>query len=408
MMSAEQPFLSSLIARLDEPSLHLAAFGVAYSIALIFEAPVIMLLSAVTALVRDRKTYQQTFRFTLFLVLLVTFFLLFTTMPPMFSFLSRKVLHLPQKIIHLTHLCLIYLIPWPAAIGFRRFYQGILIVQHKTKLVALGTITRLSVMSIVAYTLFIFHYPGAATGAIALSAGVSIECVTTWLMAKKTSKHLQSIPQSSSRSSFTLAFLVRFYLPLAITSFLSLGVHPIATFFISKSQNALESLAVLPVINALVFIFRSLGLSFQEVAITFLDNQNHSRKQITRFAWLIGVSVFLGMSLLALTPLNKFWYLHVSGLHPDLAKFAFIPTMILILLPSLTVLLSFQRAVLVKNRATHSITTASFIEIVLIVLSIAVLTGPYSWVGVTAAALSFVLGRLGANYYLWPRVKKFL
>ena len=50
MMSVEGPFLAAVIARLDEPTFNLAAYGVAFAFALIVEAPIIMILSAATAL----------------------------------------------------------------------------------------------------------------------------------------------------------------------------------------------------------------------------------------------------------------------------------------------------------------------------------------------------------------------
>ena len=46
MMSVEGPFLAAVIARLGEPKFNLAAFGVAFSIALVVEAPIIAILSA--------------------------------------------------------------------------------------------------------------------------------------------------------------------------------------------------------------------------------------------------------------------------------------------------------------------------------------------------------------------------
>jgi hypothetical protein len=310
--------------------------------------------------------------------------------------------------LDLTHKCLILLIPWPAAIGFRRFFQGVLIVNHQTKHVAIGTISRLATMSLVSVTMFLARAPGALTGAAALSAGVCVECAITWLMAREASLKLRSREPEHPHKSLSLPSIAKFYYPLALTSFLSLGVHPIATFFISKSPNALESLAVLPVINALVFIFRSLGLSYQEAAITTLTDQKQSSRLVIRFAWILGLSVLTGMALISLTPLNRIWFVQISGLAPTLAEFAVKPAMILVLLPSLTVLLSFQRAVLVKRRMTHIITVASLIEIVLIVLVIAFLTGSLSWIGVTAAATAFLIGRLGANLYLWPHIRRLL
>ncbi len=52
MMSFEGPFLTAIIARMADPKFNLAAYGIAFSFALIIEAPVIMMMSAATALVR--------------------------------------------------------------------------------------------------------------------------------------------------------------------------------------------------------------------------------------------------------------------------------------------------------------------------------------------------------------------
>jgi len=49
MMSIEGPFIAAIIARLADPKFNLAAYGVAFSFALIIEAPVIMMMTASTS-----------------------------------------------------------------------------------------------------------------------------------------------------------------------------------------------------------------------------------------------------------------------------------------------------------------------------------------------------------------------
>lgn len=406
MMAVEQPLIASLIARLEAPAVHLAAFGVAFAVALIFEAPIIMLLSAATALIRDQHSYRKLFLFTLILNAFITLAISFACIPSIFNWLSDDVLKLPPTIRSFTHISLIILIPWPAAIGFRRFFQGVLIVSNRTNQVALGTVSRITFMGTTAIVLYLFGTPGAITGASALAVGVTVECIATWWMAKESAAQFKKIPPDPGSALLSLSSISRFYYPLALTSFLSLGVQPITTFFIGKGRYPLESLAVLPVINALVFLFRSLGLSFQEVAITYVRRTQEITRKIMHFAWFLGLFVFIGMAVLALTPISQLWFVNVSGLDPELAAFALDPTRILILLPSLTVLISFQRAVLVKAKATGAITVSSVIELSLIVLSIWVLIVKLNWIGATAAASAFMLGRLGANMYLWPQVKK--
>jgi len=59
MMAVEGPFLAAVIARLADAKFNLAAYGVAYSFALLVEAPVIMLMSASTALVEDTVSFRR-------------------------------------------------------------------------------------------------------------------------------------------------------------------------------------------------------------------------------------------------------------------------------------------------------------------------------------------------------------
>ena len=59
MMSIEGPFVAAIIARLDDPKYNLAAFGVAFAVAILVESPVIMILSASTALVAGPLSYRR-------------------------------------------------------------------------------------------------------------------------------------------------------------------------------------------------------------------------------------------------------------------------------------------------------------------------------------------------------------
>ena len=64
MMAFEGPFLAALIARLADPLYNLAAYGVAFAVAVLVEAPVIMMLGASTALVDGRVSFRRLRRFT--------------------------------------------------------------------------------------------------------------------------------------------------------------------------------------------------------------------------------------------------------------------------------------------------------------------------------------------------------
>ncbi|MCF8243096.1 MAG: hypothetical protein K9J16_17095 [Melioribacteraceae bacterium] len=400
MMSVEGPFLAAVIARMAEPKFNLAAYGVAFSFALIVEAPIIMIMSATTALVKEYYSFCRLRKFTFTLNAIITGFMLIILIPPVFDIIAIDLINLPSNIARLTYKATFILLPWPGAIGFRRFYQGVLIRHNLTRRVAYGTIIRLVFMSITAMLFyFFFEFEGVVVGAAALSAGVVSEAIASGLMTRKTIQKMRS-EDKPAKSELSYPEIFKFYYPLALTSMIGLGVHPMITFFMGQSRMAIESLAVLPVINSLVFIFRSVGLSYQEVGIALLDDKKKNYPHLRNFAIVLGISTVFLLSLIAFTPLSQIWFEDVSGLTAELSTFAHLPLMILTIIPGLTVLINFQRAMLVTAKNTKPITFATAAEVSGIILVLLILINGFNYIGAVAAATAFVLGRLSANVYL--------
>lgn len=399
MISVEGPLLAALIARLANPTLNLAAYGVAFSFALIIEAPILMVMSASTALSKDSDSFRKMRNFTYLLNGLITGLMLAALSPPLFRFLTRSMIGLPEEVADLTHTALLLLLPWPGVIGYRRLHQGLLIRNGRTRLVAYGTVVRLTTMGATAFGLYFFSgAPGAYLGAAALSAGVTAEAVASRVMAGPTLARLNRM--TGSPPPLEYGYIVRFYIPLALTSMLSLAVHPMITFFVGWSRQAIESLAVIPVVTSLVFIFRSPGLAFQEVAIALMGEEFEGYTRLRNFSFLLMGVVTGGLSLIALTPLQGVWFHGVSGLPAHLASLAGWATRILAPMPALAVLLCFQRAMLVNLRITRFITWSTAIEIGGIAATLVCGIRYAEWPGAVAAALALLVGRLGANLYL--------
>ncbi|MEN8153631.1 MAG: hypothetical protein ABFR75_06375 [Acidobacteriota bacterium] len=403
MMSLEGPYLAAIIARTALPKFNLAAFGVAFSFALIVEAPIIMIMSASTALVNNRHDYFTLRNYTFLLNLVITVFMLVGLIPGVFYFIAEGMIGLPHNVAKLTHIASVIFLPWPAAIGFRRFYQGLLIKNGLTKLVAYGTIIRLIFMSITALILFRMKVSGAYIGAAALSTGVLAEAAFSRITVIGTIKKiLGKTEKKGEKKVLTFKNINKFYFPLALTTILALGVHPMVTFFMGKSRFPIESLAVLPVVNSLIFVFRSLGLSYQEVMIALLGMNRKNYEGIRKFAIYLGIFIIATLSLILFTPLLHIWFEKVSGLSFELVKFSILPARILVILPLLTLLISFQRALLVHTTETGPIKGASLIEIIMILFTLYLTVFQFGLPGAVAAALSYTIGRLFANSYLLP------
>ena len=400
MMSVEGPYLAALIARSPEPKFNLAAYGVAYSLALIIEAPIIMIMSASVALVRDESSFKKLRNYTYSANVLLTFLMIILVIPNIFYFITENLIGLPAEVSRLTHIATIILIPWPGAIGYRRFYQGLLINNNLTRWVAYGTITRLSAMSLSALGLYIWgSFDGVIIGAVSLTIGVTMEAAASRLMVNQVIKKIK-LTETPAKDSLTYKEISKFYYPLALTSLIGLGVQPLVTFFVGQSKMALESLAVLPVVTSFVFIFRALGLSYQEVIIALIGEKKEGFNLLLKFALILSGILVLLLGLFAFTPLADFWFKTVSGLSISLTDFARAPLMIMFFFPALTVLISIQRGVLVSAKNTKPITIATATEFLAIVISLFIFVYYMNLVGAVAATIAFVAGRLASNFYL--------
>jgi hypothetical protein len=188
-----------------------------------------------------------------------------------------------------------------------------------------------------------------------------------------------------------------------LTSLIGLSVHPLLTFFMGRAPSPVQSLAIFPVVHALYFLFSALGLSFQEAAIALLGRRCEHAAPLARFGGGLALAASGGLAVVAFTPLAGVWFQTVSGLPEELALLARVPTQVLVLVPALSVILAFERAILVQQRVTHPITVATAIE----VAAIAALFPLFGWglglTGVTAAMAAFLGGRLASTLFLMPR-----
>ncbi|MEE2963794.1 MAG: hypothetical protein VX427_06540 [Acidobacteriota bacterium] len=403
MMAVEGPYLAAIIARLPSPTENLAAFGVAFSFAIIIEAPVIMLMAASTALVRSYASYLALRRFAYGLGIALTLIQAVAVLPPVFPWIGETLVGLPPEVSRLAHQGLALMLPWPIAIGYRRFRQGLLIRHNLTRRVALGTVLRLTTMTVTALAAAqVIGLRGIHVAALALSVGVVVEAAASRLMTRElvARLRLQDNSDADREPTLTLRTIVHFYVPLGMTSVLGMAIQPAVTFFMGQSRFPLESLAVLPVVHGLTFVFRAMGLSFQEVGIALLGEHTEHYRQLRTFAAWLAIATAGGMSLIVYTPLATVWFQEISGLSPELTQFALLPARILVWIPAGSVWISFQRSVLVHGRDTRAITRASALEVLGVLIVLAVTVQTLSWVGAVGAATAIVIGRLIGNLSL--------
>lgn len=403
LMAAELPALSAIVARLENPEINLAAYGgVVFPIALIIESPIIMLLAASTALSKDWGSYQKLRRFMMTSGSVLTAVHILIAFTPLYYVVVEKILGAPKEIVEPARIGLMIMTPWTWSIAYRRFNQGVLIRFGHSRSVSVGTIIRLSADSIV---LLIGYLLGdiagivVATGAVA--AGVISEAVYVGLVVRPVLKY-ELRNTLTVKDPITLRSFLDFYIPLAMTSLLTLLVQPIGSAALSRMPQALESLAVWPVVSGLIFIFRSLGMAYNEVVVALLD-EPRSFANLRRYStWLtIGSSGLL--LLVTITPLSSIWFENISALAPALATLAGSALWIAIPLPGLNVLQSWFQGTILHSRKTRPITEA---VVFFLAINTATLTIGVIWAqtaGLYIALASFVISGFSQTFWLWLR-----
>jgi sensor histidine kinase YesM len=211
----------------------------------------------------------------------------------------------------------------------------------------------------------------------------------------KQSKNIRQNP-------LTYARIVKFYYPLALTAILALGVRPVVTFFLGQSKMAIESLAVFPVIHSLTFLFISLSISYQEVIIALIGDEQENYIPLRNFALFLCMAAGGGLGLIAFTPLSTIWFHHVSGLSLHLSEFSALPVQIMVLIPALWVAVCVQRGVLVSAEVTAPITKATVVQVSTVILILVITIYFLDLVGIVGAALALVMGGMAGCAYLTP------
>ncbi|RMG22129.1 MAG: hypothetical protein D6724_11035, partial [Armatimonadetes bacterium] len=157
LMALEGPIIYSFVNRLPETTdVTRAALSVVIGLSIWIEAPVIGLLSTSTTLARNRQHYWQLRRFTLHLCAAVTFVAAAVALTPLYDLIVRVWMNQPKDVADGARIGMILMIPWSAAIGWRRYTQGILIRHGATRAVGVGTAVRLVAAGVAAFLVFQF------------------------------------------------------------------------------------------------------------------------------------------------------------------------------------------------------------------------------------------------------------
>ncbi len=403
LMSLELPALGAIIARLEDPEIHLAAYGgVVFPLALIIEAPIIMLLAASTALSKDWASYAKLRNYMLGASAILTTLHILIAFTPLYYFIVEDILGAPSEIVEPARIGLMIMTPWTWAIAYRRLNQGVLIRFEHSRAISIGTFIRLAtdvIVLLIGYS--IGTLPGVVVATSAVAASVIAEAFYVAIRIRPVIKN-ELIPAPQVNPALTYRAFANFYIPLALTSLLTLIVQPLGSAALSRMPLALESLAVWTVIMGLTFMLRSLGIALNEVVVALLDEPN-STNSLWRFTKFLAVGTTAFMLIMVLTPLADIWFGKISALRPELVEMAKWSLWLALPMPALAALQSWYQGGILQSRKTRGIPEAVVIFLVTVTVILGVGIYLNTITGLFVGLLAFSAAMFTQTIWLWYR-----
>ena len=400
LMSAEGPILQAVIARLPELQTQLAAFGIVMSLEIAIESPVIMLLATSTALSTNAGNYLTVRRFMIWVNILATVVAAVVAFTPLYKVLVSGMMGIPPRIAAAAQPGMRIMTLWSAAIGWRRFYQGVLIRQGQTGWVGYGTLARLVSSAGAGIGLAILtSLPGVHIASIGLMAGVVVEAVFITHAVQPTVRkllregHSRSKTRGGKDDAVSLRYVARYHAPLAATSLLTLLAQPLIGAGLARMPFPEENLAAWPVVWGILFLFRSPAFALPEAVIA-LVSESRPAHPLRAFCWRVGWGSSLAMVALACTPLLRLYLRYLAGLPEHLSRFV-VPGLLLgIIIPFINAVHSWFRGLLMAARSTKEIYWGMGLNLAvtaLVMLLAVLLSAPGVAAGVIAITVAFLV-----------------
>jgi Na+-driven multidrug efflux pump len=402
LMLLEAPLINAFLARGADPELSLAAYGIAQSIILVVEAPVLMILELSIALSRNLADFREIRRFYVLVGLAITALGLLLFYTPLGGLLLCDIMGIPPTIAEATIPALRILVWWPLPIGWRRLYQGVLVNDGRTRIISIATALRLVVLlAVLALGQSFGTIPGATLGAITMVVAVIIEAGVIHWAALSTFRGSLS-QKTADAASISLRYLWLFYLPLAVTSVLRQSIRPLITAGIAAAPMAELSLAAWPVAFSLASIFWGPTLGLQPVTVALTSGKD-SWHTVSRFVLAVGSLLTSALALVAFTPLLSVVLGQLFGISGAVAELAAPAVRIQVLLPLAYTFHALFTGLLVKKGHTSAVRTAKTVDMVVVGVTLFLGLRYSGLLGSALGATAIIAGALVEAIWLYFR-----
>ena len=402
-MACGDPMMTTTLAHLPDAQNNLAAVGIAKSLAIFFESPIIMILHAANALAGSQDSRKALWRFTLFVGAGLTCLLSLLGLPIIFNFVGVSLLGIPSAMLTTVSQVLLLMGGWPFAIAWRRYFQGLLIYHGQSRAVAKASIFRLFTLALVLTGGFFLPISGGVLAGFALISGVVVEAIAVTIFARLSGA---TLPPQIEQPNLprNLAQVWKFYLPLANSMMVVWGGRAILISILARAEDSTIAIAAWSAAWGLVLVIANSTRMVQQMVIKY--RHQVSDRQLLSFAISVGAACSSLLLLMSVTPIGDRIVQSFIGNDIILANSIKPVLLICTIVPLFVALQNAIQGFLVSENRTGHVNLSTWLGTgtLLIITSFAINKGMN---GAMAAAMAMITSMLvEVTCLLWKRVAK--
>lgn len=355
-MALGDPLVNVTLAHLPEARVSLAAMGIAKSQAVFFESPIIMLLHASNALAEKMGARQALYQFTFILTAFLTLLCAVFCWDPVFQKIAVDTMGVAPELAQNARRALSILILWPAVIGWRRVFQGLLIHHGFGSAIGRASLARAVALASLLYLGFQIQLDPVTLAAGATMIGLL--CELAFVVRSAAIHDLIWIPDNSG-PKMSLCALFKFYWPLGNSMIVVWGGRALLTAVVAQAADGSLALAAWPAVWGVVLLIANSTRMVQQ--ITIRHRHHLESKRLLLFAGSVGLVFTFVLAAIGYGPMSKSWLHFFIGNDSELYLSALPVLQICILIPLMVALQNCLQGLLIGDHRTNWVNMATWL-----------------------------------------------
>ena len=386
-ISLEFPLMAGYVTLLStSPTADLAIFALVYSLFAWIESPFMMSDVVMIKTLHAGSRPIEGIKCTLILAIapVSIFFTCWLFSEPWLSILNKESAVLWSEVLPYLGIMVLAL-PISTA---RRALNGVATFHHKESVLHKGMWVKIVLMILVLFLSILMQIHVVTSACLALIAGVIGE--TAYLYKKA---HSLEVAKNVIEKTVTMSSWFKDLSPLALMSFVSLGIGGIITIALSLGANPEENVAIFALLNGIITIFKHAPMSIQSIWVNTL-NGNSIVERKTKHLFVLVFGLTLVTTLLYYIGFNDIYIYHFNNIDPHNEKSVFWVFALLSASVLLTFYVIYYRGILIHSNRSKQLNKATVLELIAFIATAAVLIFSLKINPAVACAGSVFMGRL--------------